>query len=203
MNPYEVLGVPEGADEETIKRAYKELVKKYHPDKYVNNPLADLASEKLKEVNKAYDMLTNKTGGTGGGGGYSGDYSGGGSYYSQSGQPSFQNVRILINMRNYAAAAAMLNSLPHTAEWNYLMGLCKINAGMYDAGISFIRTAVNMDPNNLEYRSTLNNIENRNATYRQYNTGTGCMGDPCSCCTNLLCADCCCECMGGDLISCC
>ena len=48
MNPYEVLGVPQGADEETIKKAYKELVKKYHPDQYANNPLSDLAEEKLK-----------------------------------------------------------------------------------------------------------------------------------------------------------
>ena len=55
MNPYEVLGVSENADEETIKKAYKELVKKYHPDRYINNPLADLAAEKMKEINKAYD----------------------------------------------------------------------------------------------------------------------------------------------------
>ena len=58
MNPYEVLGVPENASEEEIKKAYKELVKKYHPDKYQDNPLADLAEEKLQEVNEAYDMLT-------------------------------------------------------------------------------------------------------------------------------------------------
>ena len=57
MNPYEVLGVPEGASEEEIKRAYKELVKKYHPDKYQDNPLSDLAEEKLQEINEAYDML--------------------------------------------------------------------------------------------------------------------------------------------------
>ena len=56
MNPYEVLGVSENADEETIKKAYKELVKKYHPDRYINNPLADLAAEKMKEINKAYDL---------------------------------------------------------------------------------------------------------------------------------------------------
>lgn len=204
MNPYEVLGVPEGADEETIKKAYKELVKKYHPDKYINNPLADLASEKLKEINKAYDMLTNNNSGSGqysrNGYGRNTTYGGG---YNTGGAPSFQSARMLISLRNYAAAISMLNSLPKNAEWNYLMGICKINTGMYDAGINHLRTAVQMDPSNLEYSSALNNIENRNATYRQYNNMTGCGGDPCSCCSNLICLDCCCECMGGDLISCC
>lgn len=59
-SPYEVLGVPFGADEATIKRAYKELVKKYHPDQYADSPLRDLASEKLQEVNQAYDTLMNE-----------------------------------------------------------------------------------------------------------------------------------------------
>ena len=202
MNPYEVLGVPENADKETIKKAYKELVKKYHPDKYVNNPLADLATEKMKEINNAYDMLMNGQSGSSSGNSRSGNnYSG--SY--NTGNANFQTVRMLISSRNFAAATSMLQSLPQTAEWHYLMGLCKINTGMYDAGINFIRTAVSMDPNNFEYRSTLNNIENRNTAYRQYNTGNmgGCMGDPCSCCSNLICLDCLCECLGGDLISCC
>ena len=57
MNPYEVLGVSENASDEEIKKAYKELVKKYHPDKYQDNPLADLAEEKLQEINEAYDIL--------------------------------------------------------------------------------------------------------------------------------------------------
>ena len=57
MNPYEVLGVSPDADEETIKKAYRDLIKKYHPDRYINNPLADLAAEKTKEINKAYDMI--------------------------------------------------------------------------------------------------------------------------------------------------
>ena len=65
MNPYEVLGVSENATDEEIKKAYKELVKKYHPDKYHNNPLADLAEEKLQEINEAYDMLMKGRGGRG------------------------------------------------------------------------------------------------------------------------------------------
>ena len=98
MDPYEVLGVSKDADEETIKKAYRELVKKYHPDKYVNNPLADLAAEKIKEINKAYDMIMNKTQSSGGySGGHSGSYSGGsGNTANAHGSASFAAVRTLI-----------------------------------------------------------------------------------------------------------
>ena len=63
-DPYEVLGIPHGASEETIKKAYRDLARKYHPDNYANNPLADLAQEKMKEINEAYDSLMK--GGSGG-----------------------------------------------------------------------------------------------------------------------------------------
>lgn len=198
MNPYEVLGVSENADEETIKRAYKELVKKYHPDKYVNNPLADLASEKLKEINKAYDMIM--SGNTSNTSGYSGSgYNQGGN--TTNGTASFQTVRMLINTRNIMAAESMLQGLPRNAEWNYLMGLCYMQKGWYDAGLNYIRTASNMDPSNLEYRATLNNFQNRNQAYRGYNGGM--VGTNADCCTQLCIADMCCECMGGDLVPCC
>ena len=71
-DPYEVLGVSPNASEEEIKNAYRELVKKYHPDKYVDNPLADLAEEKLREVNEAYDEIMNGRMGSGGGFGSAG-----------------------------------------------------------------------------------------------------------------------------------
>ena len=60
MNPYKVLGVSENASQEEIRTAYLELVKKYHPDKYTDNPLKELAGEKLKEINQAYELLTKK-----------------------------------------------------------------------------------------------------------------------------------------------
>lgn len=193
MNPYEVLGVSEDADEETIKKAYRELVKKYHPDKYVNNPLADLAGEKIKEINKAYDMIMNKkmpknTGAQGSNGQTYGQQ-------SYSGQASFQNVRILISQSRIREALNMLEALPRTAEWYYLSGRVRMQVGWYDQAISFLQTAVNMEPNNVEYRSALENVLNRNRTYTTTSTTTttGCC-TPCDCCTACMCADCICPC---------
>lgn len=191
MNPYEVLGVSENADEETIKKAYRELVKKYHPDKYVNNPLADLAAEKIKEINKAYDMLMNKN--TRPNTSYGNATYSGGAY---NGQTSFQNVRILISQSRIREALAMLENLPKTAEWYYLSGRARIQVGWYDQAISFLRTAVNMEPNNIEYRNALNNVLNRNQTYTTTASHSGTSGCciPCDCCTAYICADCLCPC---------
>ena len=61
-NPYEVLGLKEGASIEEVKKAYRELVKKYHPDRYRDNPLSDLAEEKLREINEAYDYIIKNVG---------------------------------------------------------------------------------------------------------------------------------------------
>lgn len=212
MNPYEVLGVSENADEETIKRAYRELVKKYHPDKYVNNPLADLASEKLKQINEAYDMITSgRASSSNSGSSQSGGYTGR-EYHSRNSAPSFQEVRILIQHRQFSAAETMLNQLPRNAEWYYLSGILHLNRGWYDQARRDILQAIQMDPNNAEYRATLNSMNSASTGYRSYtgssyNSSSGalcCPGmDACSCCSNLICADCCCECMGGDLISCC
>ena len=57
-DPYSVLGLSSNASDEEVKRAYRELARKYHPDNYQNNPLADLAEEKMKEINEAYETIT-------------------------------------------------------------------------------------------------------------------------------------------------
>jgi len=202
-NPYEVLGVREGASEEEIKKAYRELVKKYHPDQYRDNPLSKLAEEKLREVNEAYDYLMKK--GTGG----FGQNTHGGSGYRDTGNNGniFNQVRSNINSGNIAAAEDMLNRMSNrTAEWYFLKGLVFLRKGWYDEAYSHIQTAVNMDPGNFEYRNVYNNLNNSYRNYRTdaYRRGYNNQGpDLCTLCQCLWCSDCCCECMGGDLISCC
>ena len=191
-DPYEVLGISKSATPEEIKAAYRKLAKQYHPDRYVGNPLADLAAEKFKEINEAYDALT--------GGSASSHYTG---KTSGGGAGEFARVRNLIDMADYNQAEHILDSMSdRCAEWFYLKGLLCIRRGWHAQGINFVRQAVNMEPSNNEYRAMLINLENQTRQYRDVG-GNMTNDDMCNCCGNLLCADCCCECMGGDLIPCC
>ena len=201
-DPYEVLGVSKDASQDEIKKAYRKLAKQYHPDNYVNNPLADLAEEKFKEINEAYEQLTG--GGSNGnqGSSYNSSYSGG---TSNAGAGEFARIRNMINMGNINEADAALDAISNrTAEWFFLKGTVFMQRGWHSQGINFIRQAVNMDPTNHEYRTVLQNYTMRTQQYRNVGGSMSSNSDTaCNCCQSLLCADCCCECMGGDLISCC
>ena len=89
-DPYKVLGISPNATDDEVKKAYKELSRKYHPDAYVNNPLANLAEDKFKEVQEAYTQIMNSRagGGSGNSQGYSGGYGSGQQGYSNSGYNS-------------------------------------------------------------------------------------------------------------------
>lgn len=197
MDPYKVLGVSRDADEETIKKAYRALVKKYHPDKYVNTPMADVASEKMKEINRAYDMITKgKTEAYSNGGSAYGGYGAyGGNQYGSYTQPGYQNVRMLLNMGRTAEAVRMLNTLPQNAEWYFLYGIACMRKGWYDKAIENLSKAVEMAPDNSEYRAALDNIQNRTASYTAspFNmSAIRCGICPIECCALLACTRCCC-----------
>ena len=206
-DPYKILGVPEDASDEEIKKAYRELARKYHPDNYHDNPLEDLAQEKMKEINAAYEQITKerasgrRTGGAGGayGGGsygYGGyqSYGGYGSSQSYSGQSSvLQQARIAINTGNISRAEALLaNYSDHNAEWNFLKGVVCYRRGWMDEALRYYRTAVQMDPGNAEYRQALDYMEGTDDTaYRPGGSfGTLCSGNPCLslCCLYTLCS---------------
>ena len=188
MNPYEVLGVSENASEEEIKRAYKELVKKYHPDKYQDNPLSDLAEEKLQEVNEAYDMLM-KGKGARGAGGSAGSY----------GSADYMAVRRYIDAGNLAAAEKILNSTrERSAEWFFLSGMISYRKGWYDDAVNKLKTANDLDPGNMEYSQAYGRIINMGGAYQNQAYGRGYQRNDDMCCQALqcyICADCCCDCI--------
>ena len=141
MNPYEVLGVSEGATPEEIKTAYRALVKKYHPDRYPHgSPEQAAASEKLKQINAAYDMLEKVRQGS----------------YSWHGTPQFGEIRAAIQRGQIGEAERMLNQIQErTAEWHFLMGVCLLRRGWYDGAAQNFRQAYQMEPGNKEYENAM------------------------------------------------
>lgn len=207
-NPYEVLGIREGTDVEGIKRAYKELVKKYHPDQYRNNPLSDLAEEKLKEINEAYDYLMKNLGAKNESSGYrKQEEPGYRNNRSDADRNYYSQARTNINMGNVAAAEEILNRVSlRDGEWYYLKGLIFMRRGWYNEAVTSLKTACDMEPGNFEFRDALNKVMYAGRQYQStvYNRrGYSNELDTCTMCQGLICADCCCEMMGGDLISCC
>jgi len=185
QNPYEVLGIKEGASQEEIKAAYREQVKKYHPDKHTDNPLQDLAEEKLQEINEAYEYLTKNNGNGYSGGGKSTGYQ----------NPEFSEVRRMIDRGNLPGAEATLNKIKtKNAEWFFLSGMISLRKGWYDDAVNNVQTAMSMDPSNVEYRNAMNSIMSTGNGYRTQSYGRGytnnddlCRMLQCYCCADALC----------------
>ena len=124
-DPYQVLGIPSTATDEEVKKAYRNLARKYHPDNYHDNPLEGLAQERMKEINEAYETIrTQRKAAQSGGqsyGGYTGGYSQG--YNAGAYGGVWQRVRLAISQGNLNLAEELLNAqTDHNGEWNFLKG---------------------------------------------------------------------------------
>lgn len=197
-DPYEVLGIHPGASDEEVKNAYRELARKYHPDNYANNPLSDLAQEKMQEINEAYDAIVRMRRQGGGNGAPQGSRT----------ASRYPDIRNMVNTNRITDAETLLDGVPspsRDAEWFFLKGSVLYKKGWLEEAYSHFATACRLDPSNMEYRTALNqmNMQRQTGGYRTVGrpAGGGCTA--CDVCQGLICADCCCECMGGDLIRCC
>lgn len=196
-DPYSVLGVKPDASDDEIKRAYRDLARKYHPDNYQNNPLADLAEEKMKEVNEAYDAINKQRSGGGGYGGSAYQAQSQTSYSRQSsatsGGPLYSKVRQCINMGDIGTAEQLLRNAPsQDGEWHFLMGSIAYRKGWVDEATQHYQVACNMDPGNAEYRQALSMMRQGGQAYRPYGYGNNGMDSACSCCETLMCINCLC-----------
>lgn len=191
-DPYSVLGVSSNASDEEIKKAYRELARKYHPDNYQNNPLADLAEEKMKAINEAYEAIQKLR--AGGQVGQSGGYQSRTTYNGQGQDPAFARIRMLINSGNLSQAEAALDEMSnHSAEWYFLRGALAYRKGWLDEAMQNYQIACQMDPNNMEYRQALAMMQ-RGGGFGPYGTTGMDMSD---CCTTYLCLRCLCPLDGG------
>jgi len=184
-NPYEVLGITPNATNEEVKKAYRALAKKYHPDNYVDSPMADLADEKMKEINEAYDEILRIRAGEKAG------YTTSDNAYRKS-NGFYTKIRNLINAGDVNAAESMLNDVDigeRNAEWNFLKGCVLIRRGHYFDALKFLDTACSMDPGNMEYQAMRDNLRNQSSSYgNQPRDPVGCtLCDICNC---LICLDC-------------
>ncbi len=199
-NPYEVLGISPNATDDEVKRAWRELARKYHPDKYRDSDLADLASEKMKEINAAYDEIQKmRASGTKSQAGTDGQTN-----HTRTSGGIFARIRNLINANQIAEAERLLRTVPpaeQSAEWYFLMGCVLYKRGYFLDAQKMFDHAAKMDPYNTEYAAARDRLREQAQTYgTDYRTASN---PGCGCCTSLCLADCCCECLGGDLIRCC
>ena len=208
-DPYSILGVSPGASDEEVKTAYRNLARRYHPDNYDDsNPLKELAKEKMQEINAAYDEIQRDRTSTGSSNNSDNSYR-----YSSSGASAgiYATIRQKINERKYREAEDLLRSVgefDRTADWHFLNSVCLMQRGKTADAMRELEIACSMDPSNAEYQKAKEMFNTAGSRYGSTYYGEGQRryrsqsDEACDCCMNLICLDCLCECLGGDLIRC-
>lgn len=201
-DPYKVLNIKPGATKKEIKEAYNQLVKKYHPDYYKEKHMKELAEQKMKEINEAYDYVINN--GVQRESFYDEQNTNSRSSGNASSNYDYSYIRRLIQAGRFTEAKNILNDLTvRDAEWFYLMGVIEISSGNYNQGRVYFEKALRLDPENQEYQAAYRQTVNGYFFSRRAGHARTDAETCCQVCGTLWCLDCCCECSGGDFITCC
>jgi len=213
IDPYRVLEVSKSATDEEIKKAYRRLSRKYHPDTNINNPNKDEAEMKFKEVQQAYDQIMkereygssysqgNQQYGSGGFGSF-GNFQGYG--YQQENRrqesPRMQAVRNYIHSGHFTEALHVLSEMSEAdrdGDWYFCSAMANTGVGNHILAMDHARRAVELEPDNIQYRNFLSQLESGGNWYQNmgefYGNPVGSMRNCCMevICFNLFCSCCC------------
>lgn len=170
MDPYQVLGVSPNASDDEIRQAYRSLAKKYHPDNYVNSPLADVAAEKMKQINAAYDEIRQMRSGSGQNAAQTSRSGAGSSGSGKNTSDVYARIRTCIASGYLDMAQELLQRTPaREAEWFFLAGSLCYRRGQFDRACTYFRQAVSMEPGNPEYQAALDQLNRQRSIYRDHN----------------------------------
>ena len=186
-DPYSILGVRQNASDEEIKKAYRNLSRKYHPDANINNPNKDQAEAHFKEVQQAYRQIMQEReyqtsdnsfedfGPFGSFGNFRG-FNRQRCLYQQTGSGASENEEDLhmkaasnfISSGHYREALNLLNGIrERNARWYYYSALANSGAGNNVVSLQHAKEALRMEPNNFQYQLLVNRLESGGSWYRQ------------------------------------
>lgn len=205
LDPYSVLGVSRDAGMDEIKKAYRTLSRKYHPDANINNPNKEQAEEQFKQVQQAYDQIVKeRERGTAQDSWYGyGGFSGNSGYQTQDDQRTMEMraAANYINAAHYQEALNVLNRImERNGEWYYYHAIASSGVGNTASALEDARRAVEMEPSNMQYQRLYQHLQSGGQWYQNMGNGYGFerpgngMGNCCcQClCLNMLCPGCCC-----------
>jgi len=204
-DPFVVLGLDSGATQAEVQEAYEKLREEYRNEIHLEGDGGKHAAKKLSEIEEAYHAAMDRL--------------------SRGAEVKgvYDHVASLLKSRKYDDAQSALDKISDRgAEWHYYQSAVYHGKGWYYEAKAQLDMAIGMDPDNQKYKDTLERMKAHSAdpmgngaaqqqaggaprggydTYENMDRRRGASaGD---CCASLICADCCCECMGGDLIRCC
>ncbi len=219
-DPFMILGVQDSVSQDELYEAYREARKQWEGKRFQPGEEGTYACERLDEIEEAFrdakDIIRART--------VTAE-----SVKAEILEPvsgdSYAEIETLLKDKNFVEASSRLDKIKiRDARWHYLTSILCVGENRMQDAYGHLKTATVIEPENTTYSEALkrmqekiggpqtqgfyayrdDNVNENRRSYRDDGYDNRNRGmSPCDCCQGLICADCCCECMGGDLISCC
>ncbi len=153
MNGYEVLNIPANATRDEIRAAYRELARRWHPDRFLPGPERDWANEKMADINAAYRLCLNGLRDA--------------KVSAASEDEALKRAQALIDDGQYQSARKLLMGLgTRCAEWNYLFGWVLLHQSDTQKALIYLSVAAHQNPNSVKYARALKEAQSRGSVSR-------------------------------------